>query len=84
LLFAVIYWAATSAISDQLDGGLDAEGAALEEHYNSGCIDALSSAITEGISQPVHSLGYLLKIRQGKYWLATSPTLCRCASEDLK
>jgi signal transduction histidine kinase len=61
VVFAVIYWAATTAMSDQLDAGLDAERAALEEHYRSGGIDALSSAITERVAQPVHPFRYLLE-----------------------
>jgi signal transduction histidine kinase len=61
VVFAVIYWAATSAMSDQLDVGLDAERTALEEHYRSGGIDALSSAIAERVAQPVHPFRYLLE-----------------------
>lgn len=66
VVFAVIYWAATSAMSDQLDAGLDAERAALEEHYRAGGIDALSSAIAERLAQPVHPFRYLLEDPIGK------------------
>ena len=61
VVFAVIYWAATSAMSDQIDAGLDAERAALDEHYRSGGIDALSSAIAERMAQPAHPFRYLLQ-----------------------
>jgi signal transduction histidine kinase len=61
VVFAVIYWAATSAMSDQLDAGLDAERAALEEDYRSGGIDALSSAVAERVAQPVHPFRYLVE-----------------------
>jgi len=64
-VFVVIYWAATSAMSDQLDAGLDAERAALEEHYRSGGIDALSSAIAERLAQPAHPFRYLLEDPSG-------------------
>ena len=52
VVFAVIYWAATSAMSDQLDAGLDAERAALDKRYRSGGIDALSSASPSAWGNP--------------------------------
>jgi hypothetical protein len=33
VVFAILYWAATSAMLDQLDAELDAEHAALEDYY---------------------------------------------------
>lgn len=66
VVFAVIYWAATGAMADQLDAGLDAERAALEEHYRAGGINALSSAIAERVAQPVHAFRYLLEDSSGR------------------
>jgi hypothetical protein len=74
-LFAVIYWAATSAMSDQLDAGLDAERAALVEQYRAGGLDALSSAIAQRVAQPVHPLRYLLKDASGRVLAGDLPTL---------
>ena len=45
-------------MSDQLDAGLDAECAALEEHYRARGIGALSSAIAERLAQPMHPLRF--------------------------
>jgi signal transduction histidine kinase len=66
VVFAVIYWAATGAMSDQLDAGLDAERAALEERYRAGGIGAVASAITERVAQPAHPLRYLLEDVSGQ------------------
>jgi signal transduction histidine kinase len=73
VVFAVIYWAATSAMSDQLDAGLDAERAALEARYRAGGIDALSSAIAERLAQPVHPLRYLLEDASGRVLVGDFP-----------
>jgi signal transduction histidine kinase len=75
VVFAVIYWAATSAMSDQLDAGLDAERAALEEHYRFGGIDALSSAIAERLAQPVHPFRYLLEDASGRVLVGDFPKI---------
>src|SRR5580704_3306191 len=45
-------------MSDQLDAGLDAECAALEEHYRPRGIGALSSAVAERLAQPMHPLRF--------------------------
>ena len=45
-------------MSDQLDAGLDAECAALEEHYRARGIGALSSAVAERLAQPMHPLRF--------------------------
>jgi hypothetical protein len=45
-------------MSDQLDAGLDAECAALEEHYRARGIGALFSAIAERLPQPMHPLRF--------------------------
>jgi signal transduction histidine kinase len=73
VVFAVIYWAATSAMSDQLDAELNAERAALEASYGAGGIDALSSAIAERLTQPVHPLRYLLEDASGRVLVGDLP-----------
>jgi hypothetical protein len=45
-------------MSDQLDAGLDAERAALKEHYRAPGIGALSSAFAERLAQPMHPLRF--------------------------
>ena len=73
VVFAVIYWAATSAMSDQLDAGLDAERAALDKRYRAGGIDALSSAIAERMGQPAHPFRYLLEDGSGRALIGDFP-----------
>jgi hypothetical protein len=64
-------------MSDQLD----AERAAVEEHYRAGCIDALSSAIAERLAQPVLPLRYLPEEASGRMMIGSLPILRRCMSE---
>jgi signal transduction histidine kinase len=75
VVFAVIYWAATSAMSDQLDAGLDAERAALEAHYRDSGIGALSAAVAERLAQPMHPLRYLLEDASGRVLVGDFPDI---------
>jgi signal transduction histidine kinase len=75
VIFAVIYWTATSAMSDQLDAGLDAERAALDERYRAGGTDALSSAIAERMAQPAHPFRYLLEDAAGRVVVGDFPNI---------
>lgn len=73
VVFAIIYWAATSAMLDQLDAGLDAEHAALEDNYRAGGIESLSSAIAERLAQPVRPLRYVLEKTSGRVLIGDFP-----------
>jgi signal transduction histidine kinase len=75
VVFAVIYWAATNAMSDQLDAGLDAERATLGDHYRAGGIDALSSAIAERMAQPVHPVRYFLQDASARVIVSDFPSI---------
>ena len=75
VLLAVIYWAATGAMSSQLDAGLDAERAVLEDRYRTGGIGDLSAAITERLKKPAHPLSYLLQDPSGKILAGNLPSL---------
>jgi signal transduction histidine kinase len=77
IVFAVIYWAATSAMSDQLDAGLDAERTALDERYRAGGIDGLSSAIVERMAQPAQPFRYLLEDASGRILVGDFPNTPR-------
>lgn len=73
VVFAVIYWAATSAMSDQLDAGLDAERAALDERYRASGIDGLSSAVAERMAQPAQPFRYSLEDASGRMLVGDFP-----------
>ena len=75
VLFAVFYWAAIGAMSGQLDAGLDAERAVLEDRYRKGGIGALSAAITERLKNPVHPLSYLLQDVSGRVLAGNLPAV---------
>jgi signal transduction histidine kinase len=75
VLFAVIYWVATGAMSGQLDAGLDAERAVFEDRYRTGGIGDLSAAITERLKDPAHPLSYLLQDASGKMLAGNLPVL---------
>jgi hypothetical protein len=74
VLLAVVYWAATGAMSGQLDAGLDAERAVLEDRYRTGGIGDLSAAITERLKNPAHPLSYLLQDPSGKILAGNLPS----------
>jgi signal transduction histidine kinase len=65
-LFAVIYWAATATLVDQIDAGLEAERAALEAQSSVGGTAEMQDAVTEHMRRPGNRFHYRLQDTSGR------------------
>src|SRR5258707_752040 len=65
-LFAIIYWAATAMLADQIDAGLEAERAALEAQASVGRTAGMEDAVTEHMRRPGNRFYYRLQDTSGR------------------